>query len=151
MAPPVVARLLAMLGCSVGFAVAVVTITLTVWLGTVIIRYLFFSEGPTLGEVGIFPVLLPMRLIVAAWVMWSVFKEGANRLQLNLLVSGAVSFFVLFGWYFMLLGPAGELLSYDNSLYLLAVCDLLYLAAGLAVCCARLLSGTGDRLGNVQR
>jgi len=139
-----------MLGRSVGFAVAIVTITLTVRLGSEMIRFLFFSEGPTMGEVGIFPVLLPMRLIVAAWVMWSVFKEGANGLQFILLVSGAISF-VLLGWYFMLLGPAGGLLSYDNSLYLLAVCDLLYLAAGLAVCCARLLSATGDRHGNIQR
>lgn len=139
---PKMSRLLVVLARLVGFAAATLTISLVVWFGSKMIPHLFF-EDPRWGEVGIFPVLLPIRLIIAAWIIWSVFKQDASRLQVVLLISGTGSYLFLLGWYFMLFGRSGELVSFDNILYLLAVCDLLYLVAGLVLVVGR-LAGAGQ-------
>jgi hypothetical protein len=100
------------------------------------------------GEVGILPVVLAVRIAVAGWIMWSVFKEDAVYLMLALLILGVGCFGGLLGWYFLLLGPVREFFSYDNLPYRLAVCNVLYLVAGLMVGCALLLPRVSTRLGS---
>ena len=142
------AQLLVILGRLVGFAVAALTIVLCVWWGSEVIRYLFFSENPTWGEVGAIPAVLVLRIVAAAWVMWGVLKFDLRPLLCLFFGIGVGSFLALFGWYFMLFGPVREFISFDNLTYLLAVCDLLYLAAGLTAGCALFLPSANTRLGD---
>ena len=136
---PAIGWLLVVLGRLIGFAAAVLTIALSVWWGSETIRYPFFSEVPTWGEVGVIPLVLVLRIVAAAWVMWGVFTFDLRQLMYLLFGVGVGSFLALFGWYFMLLGPVAGFISFDNVVYLLAVCDLLYVAAGLVVGCVLIL------------
>jgi hypothetical protein len=69
------------LGRLVGFAGAALSITLMAWWEYDVIRYAFFSETPTWGEVGIIPFVVVLRIIVAAEVVWSVIRlEGRTLL-----------------------------------------------------------------------
>ncbi len=148
---PAVARSLVVLGRSIGFAAAALSIALSAWWGSEVIRYLFFSEDPTLGEVGFLPVVLTLRMVAAAWVTWGVLRFDPRR-SLHLFFGvGVGCFLVLFGWYFVLLGPVRDFFSYDNLPYLLAVCDLLYVAAGLVVGCALLWPTASSRIGDSSR
>ena len=92
--------------------------------------------------------MLALRLIAALWVMWSALKKDAVHLLLALLISGFVCFVFLVGWYFVLFGASRDFISYDNIRFLVGVCDLLYIAAGLVVSCALLLSRVSARLGS---
>ncbi len=148
---PAKGRLLVVLGRFIGCAAAALTIALGVWWGTEIVRYLFFSDNPMLGEVGAIPMVLVLRIGAAAWVMWGVLKFDSRRLLYLFFGVGIGCFLVLFGWYFMLLGSVREFFSYDNLPYLLAVCDLLYVAAGLVVGCALLWPTASSRIGDSSR
>lgn len=70
-----------------------------------------------------------LQILLAIWVVWRVFKAEPTSLLYTLLLAFGCSFFVLYGWYFLLIGEGGELIAAGN---------LLYLAAGLIVLCARL-------------
>jgi hypothetical protein len=98
------ARLLLILGRLVGFAGAVLTVGLMAWWGYDLARYAFFSENPTWAEVGVEPFVQVLRIIVAGWVVWSVIRRSGRALLRTLLVAFGVSFFLLYGWYFLLTG-----------------------------------------------
>ena len=125
-----------------GFAGAVLTIALMGWWEYDILRYLFFSENPTWGEVGITPFLAILRIIVAGWVVWSVIRRGGRALLRALLVAFGVAFFLLHGWYFLIAGMDW------GFLYWAVGGDFLYLAAGLVVGCALLLPAASSRPTN---
>lgn len=93
-----IARLLVVLGRSVGFTVAALSTVLLVWWGyEVIVDYLLaYSAGPRWAEAGGILFMLALRLIAALWVMWSALKKDAVHLLLALLISGFVCF--VFWW-----------------------------------------------------
>lgn len=70
--PSMAARLLLILGRSVGFAGTALTVALMAWWGQDLFRYAFFSEDPTWDEVGVIPFVVVLRVIVASWGVWSV-------------------------------------------------------------------------------
>ena len=140
--PSTTIRLLLVSGRSVGFVAAALTFGLMVWWGQGLLRYAIFSDDPMWGEVGIVPLAIVLRIFVAAWVVWKVLKLDGRDLLPALLGAFGVSFFLLFGWYFLLTGMDW------GFLYWVAACDLLYLAAGLLVGCALLLAKIHTRPGN---
>ena len=82
---PAITRLLLDLGRLVGFAGAALSIALMAWWGYDVIRYAFFSENSTWGEVGVIPFVVVLRIIVAAWVVWSVIRlDGRTLLRVLL-------------------------------------------------------------------
>jgi hypothetical protein len=139
---PTTARLLFVLGRLVGFAGAVLTIALMAWWEYDLVRYLFFSENSTWGEVGAEPFVAVLRIVVAGWVVWSAIRSGGRALLRALLVAFGVSFFLLYGWYFLLTGMDW------GFLYWVVGGDFLYLVAGLMVGCALLLPAASTRPGN---
>ena len=132
---PAVARLLVVLGRLVGFAGAALTV------GTIIARvyYLFFRVPDQAVGLGLLPLVVALRITVAACVGWSVIRVEARILFRLLLIVGVGSFRGLGGWYFFLLRQGFELL---------AIGDALYLVAGLVVGCALLLLAAGSRPSN---
>ena len=137
-----IARLLLILGRLVGFAGAALTIALMVWWGYDLIRYLFFSENPMWGEVGVIPFVVVLRIIVAALVIWSVIRFDARTLLPILLLTFGGSFALLYGWYFLLTGMDW------GFLYWVVGGDFLYLVAGLIVGCALLVLSASNRQSN---
>jgi hypothetical protein len=136
---PTTIRLFLIWGRLVGFATAVLTFALMVWWGQNLLRYAFFHEDPMWGEVGLVPLVIVLRLLIVAWVAWNVVKLEGRDLLPALLAAFGASFFLLFGWYFLLTGMDW------GFLYWVVACDLLYLAAGLLVGCALLLVKTDAR------
>ncbi len=82
-------------------------------------------------NVGLLPVVLPLQLLVAGWVAWGALVAEPRPLLRRLLIAAAGSFFAFYGWYFLLAG---------GGMGLIAVGNLLYLAAGLVVGVAALTS-----------
>jgi hypothetical protein len=97
------------------------------WWGNDLARYLFFSENPTWGAVGVIPFVVVLRILVAAWVIWSVIRLDGRTLLRVLLAAFGGSFFLLYGWYFLDTGMDW------GFLYWVVGGDLLYLVAGLMV------------------
>jgi hypothetical protein len=137
-----IAWLLVVLGRLVGFVGAALTIALMVWWGNDLARYVFFSENPTWGEVGVIPFVVVLRIIVAAWVVWSVIRLDGRTLVSVLLLAFGGSFSLLGGWYFLLTGMDWGLL------YWVVGGDFLYIVAGLMVGCGLLLLAASSRLSN---
>ncbi len=136
-------RLFLISGRLVGLVAAALTVGIMVWWGQGLLRYALFSQDPSWGKVGIVPVVIVLRIFVAAWVVRSVVKLEGRDLIPALLAAFGVSFFLLFGWYFLLMGMDG------GFLYWVAAGDLLYLAAGLLVGCALLVAKIDARPGDV--
>ncbi len=136
------ARLLGLLGRLVGFAGAALSIALMAWWEYDSVRYLYFSENSTWGEVGATPFVAVLRIVVAGWIVWSVIRLGGRTLLRVLLAAFSVCFFLLFGWYFLLTGMDW------SFLYWVAGSDFLYLVAGLMVGCALLLPAASSRPSN---
>jgi hypothetical protein len=86
-----------------------------------------------------FARVIELQAVLAAWIMWSIFKHGARPLLLELSVVFVGSFVCSYVWHYKLASAGGGLM---------VVGSLLYLAAGLAVACALLLSADGASLGN---
>ncbi len=89
-------------------------------------------------NVGVLPLVLPLQLVVAGWVVWGVLKLDPRPLLRNLLLAFGGSFLGLYGWYFLLGGL-------DDGGGLVGLGNLLYLLAGLLVVLAALV---GDALGS---
>jgi hypothetical protein len=73
-------------------------------------------------NVGVVPLVLPLQLAVAGWVAWGALGSDPRRLLRNVLVAFALTFLLLYGWYFLLLGD--DLMSVGNLLYLAAAVPL---------------------------
>jgi hypothetical protein len=86
-----------------------------------------------------FTVVVVLQAGLAAWIMWSVSKRGPRPLLLDLSVVFVGSFACSYLWYYRLESAGG---------WLMVVGSLLYLAAGLAVASALLLSADSAPLGN---
>ena len=86
-----------------------------------------------------------LRLAGAVWVMWSALKKGAVHLLLALFVVGVGSFVSLFSFYIMIMGVDGDFVSFRNIPYLQAICELLYIVAGVVVGYTVLWAGIGGR------
>lgn len=138
--PPTTARsLLPILGRSFGLAGAVLTVILMAWRGQDLFRYTFFSEDPTWTEVGVEPFVIVLRIIVAAWVVWSVVKLDGGTLPSALLVAFGISFSLLYGWCFLLAGMDW------GFLYWVVLGDFFYLLAASVVGCAPFFSAADAR------
>jgi hypothetical protein len=139
-----VAGLFLVLGRLVALAAAALAIGLMAWWGYDLWHYALFSEGSPWGEVGVSPLVVVLRIALAGWVAWGVVKLGERALLRVLLAAFGVSFLLLYGWYYALLG-------FDNAFFYWVVAgDLLYLAGALAVGCALLSSASESRSGNIQ-
>ena len=135
---PVIARLLLVLGRSVGFAGAVLSVTFTAVGVVQALSFALRYDG--WGElISLYLLTVVLQLFVGVWVGWGVFKRDARPLFLALLAAFGGTFVVGFGWYLLLAGEGGELVSVGN---------LLYLAAALVVGCALLVLAAGARYGN---
>jgi len=130
-----IVRLLFILGRLVGFAGAVLTAATLV-----IAVFPFFYHGLE-RNFGFLPLVVALRFVVAACVVWGVLTLDASTLFRILLIFGVGSFGVLYGWYFLFS---------RQGLELLAIGDALYLVAGLIEGCALLLLRVSARLGNGQ-
>lgn len=142
------AQLLLTLGRLVGFAVAFLSAVLAVGWGYFVIHS---SPNPlNLAQSDALQTLLfdALRLVGAVWVMWSALKGGAVHLLLALFIVGVGSFIGLFSFYIMIMGVDGEFISFRNAPYLLAICELLYIATGFVVGWAVLWIGTGSQNNN---
>jgi hypothetical protein len=133
MPTPGTARTLLVMGRLVAFAAALLVFVLMTWQGYDLFRYVF-SRNAQWGEVGVLPFVIVLRFIVAGWVVWAVVKLDGRALMRVLLAAFGISFLVLYGWYFLLLGMD------DVLFYWIAAGDFLYLAAGLLAGGASLLS-----------
>jgi len=138
-------RLVLALGRTVGFAAAALSAVLAVGLGYDVIRS--YPNPLNLARSDASQILLfdALRLAGAVWVIWSAWKGGAARLLRALLIVGLGSFFGLFSFYIMIMGVDGDFISFRNIPYLQAICDLLYVAAGVVVGYAVLWAGIGGR------
>jgi hypothetical protein len=132
-----VGRLIAL----VGTALAAGLIT---WRVYELLRYAFLSEHPTWDEVGLLPFVIGLRIIVAAWVGWSTIRLWGGTLVRVLLTAFGVSFILLYGWYFLLIGMD------DGFLYRVVAGDFLYPAGALAMGCALLPGKVRPRPGTNQ-
>jgi hypothetical protein len=130
---PGTARTLLGVGRLVAFAAALLIFVLMAWQGYDLFRYVF-SRNTQWGEVGVLPYVIVLRFIVAGWVVWAVVRLEGRALIRVLLAAFGVSFLLLFGWYFLLLGMDGVLF------YWIAAGDFLYLAGALLVGGASILS-----------
>jgi hypothetical protein len=142
------AQLLLILGRLVGFAVAVLSAVLAVGWGYDVIRS--YPNPLNLARSDAAQMLLfdALRLMGAAWVMWSALKKGALHLLLALLIVGVGSFIGLFSFYIMIMGVDGDFISFRNIPYLLAICELLYIAAGFLVGYGLLWAGMSRQTNN---
>ncbi len=138
MAIPGATRTLPVLGRMAGVVAGSITLVVVVWLS----RYAVSHGGPWWGVgVGLLPLTFLLRLAVAGWVRWAVLRFDERALLRVLLAAFAVSFLLLYGWYFLLLG-------YEDGIFYLAVAaDFLYLAGALVIGCASLLANA-TRVGN---
>ena len=144
MTPSATAHLLLRGTRLVGLAGAALVVVLMAWLGQEVFGYLFSSgNSRAWGEVGAMPFLIPLQAAVAAWVAWNAIRPDEHLLARKLLIAFGVSFFLLYGWYLLLVAM-------DNGplFYLAAGGDLLYLGAGLMALLARRLSTANPGLGN---
>lgn len=128
---PGTARTLLVAGRLVGFAAAALAMVLMAKPGYELFRYVFFSGSLTWA--GIIPVVFALRICVAGWVMWAVLRFDGRGLMRALLAAFGVSFLLLYGWYFLLLGMD------DALFYWIVTGDFLYLAAGLLAGSASIL------------
>lgn len=142
------AQLLLTLGRMFGFAVAFLSAVLAVGWGYDVIRS--YPNPLDLARSDALQILLfdALRLMGAVWVMWSALKGGAVHLVLALFIVGVGSFIGLFSFYIMIMGVDGDFISFRNIPYLLAICELLYIAVGFAVGWAVLWIGTGSQTNN---
>jgi triacylglycerol esterase/lipase EstA (alpha/beta hydrolase family) len=140
------ARLLLILGRLVSFAVAALSAVLAVGWGYFVIRN--SPVNPAESDAAQILLFDTLRLISAVWVMWSALKKDAVHLVLALFIVGVGSFIGLFSFYIMIMGVDGDFISFRNIPYLLAICELLYIAAGFVVGWALLWTGTGSRTNN---
>lgn len=124
--PPLALRLL-VLGRMTALAAAALSVGLMSWWGYDLLRYAFLYEDPTWGEVGIIPFVVALRIVVAVWVAWGVVRLAGRALARTLLATFGVSFFLLYGWYYLLAGMDWVFL------YWVVGGDFLYLLAGLMV------------------
>ena len=136
---PETSRLLVALGCMAALAAAALEISLMSWWGYDLLRYAFSHKDPTWGEVGVIPMVVVLRLVVAAWVAWGAIRLDGRPLARTLLAASGVSFFLLYGWYFLLTRMDW------GFLYWVVARDALCLAGGLAVVCALRFSAAGTR------
>ena len=138
-------RVLLVLGRIVGFAAAVLSAVLAVGLGYEVPRS--YPNPLNLAQSDASQVLLfdALRLADAIWVMRSALKSDAARLLRALLIVGVGSFVFLFSFYIMIMGVDGDFISFRNIPYLQAICELLYIAAGVVVVYALLWAGIGGR------
>ena len=137
---PGAARTLIVVGRLVAVAAAILIFVLMAWQGYDLLRYAF-SRNARWGEVGVLPFVIVLRFIVAGWVVWAALRLDGRALVRVLLAAFGVSFLLLYGWYFLLLGMD------DVLFYWIVAGDFLYLAGGLLAGCASLLSArtrTGD-------
>ena len=137
---PGAARTLIVVGRLVAVAAAILIFVLMAWQGYDLLRYAF-SRNARWGEVGVLPFVIVLRFIVAGWVVWAALRLDGRALVRVLLAAFGVSFLLLYGWYFLLLGMD------DVLFYWIVTGDFLYLAGGLLAGCASLLSArtrTGD-------
>lgn len=86
-----------------------------------------------------FTAVVELQAGLAVWIMWSAFERGARPLLRDLSVVFVGSFICSYVWHYRLASAGGGLM---------VVGSLLYLAAGLAVSSALLLSADSARLGN---
>ncbi len=128
---PGTARTLLVAGRLVGFAAAAFAMLLMAKPGYELFRYVFFSGSLTWA--GIIPVVFVLRICVAGWVAWAVLRFDGRVLMRALLAAFGVSFLLLYGWYFLLLGMD------DALFYWIVTGDFLYLAAGLLAGSASIL------------
>jgi hypothetical protein len=124
---PPVARILLVLGRTVAFAAAALSVGLISWRGYYDLLRYASSADPTWGEVGIIPFMGALRIVVAVWVAWSVVRLDGRALARTLLVTFGISLFLLYGWYYLLTGMDWAFL------YWVVGGDFLYLFAGLMV------------------
>jgi hypothetical protein len=108
----------------------------------VFVNDLFYTLPGTL-PVGVLPLVLPLQLVLAGWVVRGVLTLDPRPLLRNLMLAFGGSFLALYGWYFLLdgLGDGGGLGGVGN---------LLYLLAGLLVVPA-VLAGGAPGAGGVRR
>lgn len=126
------ARTLLVVGRLVAFAAAAFALALMAEPGYELFRYVFFSGSLTWA--GVIPVVFALRICVAGWVAWAVLRLDGRALMRALLAAFGISFLPLYGWYYLILGVDDELFHW------IVAGDFLYLAGGLLVGCASLLS-----------
>ena len=138
-------RLLLALERSLGFAVGALSAVLAVGLAYDVLRS--YPNPLNLAQSDAAQILLfdVLRFAGALWVMRSAWKSGAACLLRALLIVGLGSFFGLFSFYIMIMGVDGDFISFRNIPYLQAICELLYVAAGIVVGYAVLWTGIGGR------
>jgi hypothetical protein len=138
------ARALLVVGRLVGFVAAAYALALMAKPGYELFRYVFFSGS--LSWAGIIPVVFALRICVAGWVAWAVLRFDGRGLMRALLAAFGISFLPLYGWYYLILGI-------DYGLfYWIVAGDFLYLAGGLLVGCALLLSALdGSEMATPER
>ncbi len=129
---PGTAQALLVVGRLGAFAAAAFALALTAKPGYELFRYVFFSGSLTWA--GIIPVVFALRVCVAGWVAWAVLRLDGRALMRVLLAAFGISFLLLYGWYYLILGMDYELF------YWIVAGDFLYLAGGLLIGCASLLS-----------
>lgn len=138
------ARTLLVVGRLVAFAAAAFALALMAKPGYELFRYVFFSGS--LSWAGIIPVVFALRICVAGWVAWAVLRLDGRALRRVLLAAFGISFVLLYGWYYLILGMDYELF------YWIVAGDFLYLAGGLLVGCASLLSAlAGSEMATPER
>lgn len=124
-----IVRVLFLAGRLISLAGAALTISV-ITIGTVEWVVLSFRYGLD-WNVGIVPLVFVLQILLAIWIAWRVLRAEPTSLLYTLLLAFGGSFIVLYGWYFLLAGEGGMLIGTGN---------LLYLAAGLVVLCARMTS-----------
>lgn len=120
---------------------AAVTLVAPAWYANTLVQGGFFGD-PVRGEIGIMPLILLARLVVAGVVVWAIIRLDERELVKILLMFFGVSFLLLYGWYFMILG-------YDDAIFYVAVsADLLYLAGAIVIGSALALAAIRPRRRN---
>ena len=129
---PGTARTLLVVGRLVALVAAAFALALMAKPGYELFRYVFFSGSLTWA--GIIPVVFALRICVAGWVAWAILRLDGRALMRALLAAFGISFLLLYGWYYLILGMDYELF------YWIVAGDFLYLAGGLLLGWASLLS-----------
>ena len=129
-------------GRLVAFAAAVLSIAFMGWQGYRLFGYVLFSGRAAWADVGVLPFVAVLRVAVGVWVAWSVMRVGERKLMLILFAAFGVSFLLLYGWYFLLIGMDARFL------YWVVGGDFLYLIAGMVVGYSLYLSRVGPEPGN---
>jgi hypothetical protein len=133
------ARTLLVMGRLVAFGAAAFALALMAKPGYELFRYVFLSGGLTWA--GVIPVVFALRICVAGWVAWAALRLDGQALMRALLAAFGISFLLLCGWHYLILGMD------DVLFYWIVAGDFLYLMGGLLAGCASLLSArirTGD-------